>query len=91
MQFYTACVQVAERVLAEYDRETVEQLAGCERYEALDYYETVGLWIQERCLRGDDFLHRAFHVLGMNDEGDMALFLLEFLYIYVRLKRGAVL
>ena len=91
MRFYEACIRVAEQVEAMLTPEQQEMFIETDYGELFLYYDTLGIWIQNQCLNTDAYLRQALLVLGCYNENSMALFLLESVQQYLKLKQAQLL
>jgi len=82
MQFYAACVRVAEQIEDILSNEQREIFIETEFKDLFLYHFSLGLWIRNHCLKKGDYLYRALQTIGYRDTDSMSMFLLEFIQQY---------
>ena len=91
MQFYAACVRVAEQIEDMLSNEQREIFIETEYKDLFLYHFSLGLWMRNHCLKKGDYLYRALQTIGCRDTDSMSMFLLEFIQQYLKLKKAQLM
>ncbi|MBQ6848623.1 MAG: hypothetical protein IJN76_01045 [Clostridia bacterium] len=91
MRFFNACAEVAQQVKNEMSQEDRLRFMDTPYEEVWQYHFSVGMWIRNRYLGKTEYLYKALLVLGNKTEDEMSLYLLKFIWQYLRLERACML